>query len=401
MKKTVCIFLALILSAGLAGCNKAADSSSSSDGGTTETFEEKIFDGIGAVFDESLGYYNEHPSAFQEGTTRYVFYTRNTVKYDETTDSIAVRTGSYSGGKWSYGEAKTCISVSESGWDSGRIFGADIVKGDFSYGGKKYSYLMAYSGTDREDRTNAQIGFAVAETPTGEWTKVGTQPIVSFDSSEWDSVGLTYYPGAIEPSLVSFDEGGKVWLFYEESEVFKSNYAYELDCSDLDNIVRGGRKVIERTGINDLGTSNPLLYGGDFVWDPDSDYLFAAREGRTTATTEPKVADEVEVLRSSMDILDSISQGITQEEPREWWEEVGDAIDAEATADPQDDTRIFGYTRIFSPGIVSNEYGRLLEYGTLEILFTTQASDGDERLPADREDAYVFSPMIHSLTISY
>ena len=67
---------------------------------------------------------------------------------------------------------------------------------------------MAYSGTDREDRTNAQIGFAVAETPTGEWTKVGTQPIVSFDSSEWDSVGLTYYPGAIEPSLVSFDEGG-------------------------------------------------------------------------------------------------------------------------------------------------------------------------------------------------
>ena len=207
---------------------------------------------------------------------------------------------------------------------------------------------------------------------------MGTQPIVSFDSSEWDSVGLTYYPGAIEPSLVSFDEGGKVWLFYEESEVFKSNYAYELDCSDLDNIVRGGRKVIERTGINDLGTSNPLLYGGDFVWDPDSDYLFAAREGRTTATTEPKVADEVEVLRSSMDILDSISQGITQEEPREWWEEVGDAIDAEATADPQDDTRIFGYTRIFSPGIVSNEYGRLLEYGTLEILFTTQASDGDE-----------------------
>lgn len=168
----------------------------------------------------------------------------------------------------------------------------------------------------------------MAKTPDGEWVKVGTQPLVTFNSSEWDTVGLSWYPGAIEPSLVSFDEGGKVYLFYEESEVFKSNYAWELDLSDLNNIVKGGRKVIERTGVSDLGTSNPLLYGGDFVYDPDSDYLFAARESRTTATANPIVADEVQVLRSSMDILDEIVQGPTQEEPRVWWEEIGDSIDA-------------------------------------------------------------------------
>ena len=253
------------------------------------------------------------------------------------------------------------------------------------------------SGTDRcyEAYQKVGAGFEVVINIQGD------EPFIRFTSSEWDSVGLTYYPGAIEPSLVSYDKAGKVYLFYEESEVFKSNYAYELDCSDLGAIVKGGRKVIERTGISDLGTSNPLLYGADYAYDPDSDFLFAVREGRTTATSDPIVADEVQALRSSMDILDTIDQGIAQGEPRVWWESVGDKIDGDATADTSDPDKIFGYTRIFSPCIVSDAYGNMLEYGRFEILFTTQANDGDERLPADRADAYKYSQMIHSMEITY
>ena len=402
MKKLLCLLMCGLLAVSFAACSNGEDNGGDDPpgGDPTETFEDKVFDGIDAVFDESLGYYNEHPSVIQEGATRWLFYTRNTVKYDDSTDSIAVRQGTYSGGKWSYGEPKTCLTVSESGWDSARVFNADVVKGTFSYGGEDYNYLMAYSGSDREDRTDADIGFAVAKTPDGDWVKVGNEPFIEFNSSEWDTVGLSYYPGAIEPSLVSFDRAGKVYLFYEESEVFKTNYAYELDCSDLDNIIRGGRKVIERTGISDLGTSNPLLYGADYVYDADADYLFAAREGRTTATSEPIVADEVQVLRSSMDILRNIDQGIAQGEPRVWWNAVGDTIDGDTTADMEND-RIFGYTRIFSPCIVSSEYGHLLEYGTLEVMFTTQANDGDERLPAETEDAYKYSQMIHSIVVTY
>ncbi len=402
MKKLMCVLLVGLVALSLAACTDNPNDPGDGPENPTETFEEKIYDGIGAVFDESMGYYNEHPSAFQEGTTRWLFYTRNTVKYDDTTDSIAVRKGTYSGGQWTYGEPTTCITPSENGWDSARVFNADVVKGTFSYGGEDYSYLMAYSGSTRADRADADIGFAVAKTPDGEWVKVGTTPFIDFSSSQWDSVGLTYYPGAIEPSLVSFDQGGKVYLFYEESESFKNNYVYELDCSDLDNIVRGGRKVIERTGISDLGTSNPLLYGADFAYDPDSDELYAAREGRTTATSNPIVADEVQTLRSSMDILDTIEQGVrpSGETPRVWWSSVGDKIDGDATADLENNL-IFGYTRIFSPCIVSSEYGYLLEYGTFEVMFTTQANDSDERLPSDHADAYKYSQMIHSLTITY
>ena len=403
MKKLLCVLLVGLFAFSLAACtdNPVPDDGDNS-GDQTETFEDKIYDGIGAVFDESLGYYNEQPSAFQEGSTRWLFYTRNTVKYDDTTDSIAVRKGTYSGGQWTYGEAKTCITTSESGWDSARVFNADVVKGTFSYGGEQYSYLMAYSGSTRADRADAQIGLAVAKTPDGEWVKVGTTPLITFRSSDWDDVGLTYYPGAIEPSLVSYDQGGKVYLFYEESESFKSNYVYELDCSNLDSIVKGGRRVIERTGISDLGTSNPLLYGADYVLDTEGNMLYAAREGRTTATSNPVVADEVQTLRSSMDILDTIEQGVrpSGQEPRVWWSAVGDDIDGDATADMENNL-IFGYTRIFSPCIVSSEYGYLIEYGSLEVMFTTQANDGDERLPSDHADAYKYSQMIHSLTISF
>ena len=34
-------------------------------------------------------------------------------------------------------------------------------------------------------------------------------------------------------------------------------------------------------------------------------------------------------------------------------------------------------------------------------MFTTQANDSDERLPSDHADAYKYSQMIHSLTITY
>ena len=401
MKKIICVLFATAFAFSLTACKEPDPTPTpGGDGGTDETYESKLFDGMDAVFDESLGYYNEHPSVIQDGATRWLFYTRNTAKY-EAKDSIAVRKGTFSSGTWTYGDPITCITPTGGKWDSASVYNADVVKGAFSYQGEDYSFLMAYSGSDRADRKDADIGFAVAKTPDSEWVKVGDEPIVTFTSSEWDSVGLTYYPGAIEPSLVSYDMQGKVYLFYEESEVFKSNYAYELDCSNLDSIVKGGRKIIERTGITDLGTSNPLLYGADYVYDSDSDFLFAIREGRTTATAEPKVADEVQVLRSSMDVLYTVDQGIAQGEPRVWWEKVGDTIDDEATADMSDPSKLFGYTRIFSPCIVGDAYGRMIEYGRMEVMFTTQANDGDARLPADREDAYRFSQMIHTLEISY
>lgn len=404
MKKTIALALSVIALFGCAagaGCKKKG--SEEENKGKQETYEDKLYDGIDPVFKESMGYYNENPSVMQEGATRYLYYTRNEEKYNASTDSVAVRVGKYSGGKWNYSEAKKCVGVgAEGAWDSAHVFGADVVKGDFSYGGKRYSYLMAYSGSKEADKSEAQIGLAVAETPDGAWTKVGDKPLITFKSSDWDTMGLATYPGCIEPSLIRYGEtGGKVYLFYEESENFKSNYVYELDLGDLDHIVKGGKKVLETTGVTDLGTSNPLLYGGDLVLDTESGELFAAREVRTMATSAPKVADGVQAYRAPVSVLDHIYQGVKTGEPTVWWQRVGGEINADTTAVLEDEKKINGYMRIFSPCIVSDAYGRLPEYGKLEILFTSQACDGDERLSADIENAYAFTQMIHTYTITY
>lgn len=393
---------------GFASCGKNKGTESGSDSGSgassssdvpSETYESKWIDGIAPVFDESLGYTNENPSAFQEGATRWLYYTRNTGKYESSTE-IAVRKGSYKGGAWTYGDYTVCVTPSESGWDSAHVFGADVVKGNFAYNGTTYSYLMAYSGnSSTKDLKNASIGLAVSQTPDGEWIKVGTQPLVAFDSTEWDSTGLLSYTGDIEPSLVSYDGESKLWLFYEESEVFKSNYVLEIDAADLGNVRLGGRKVVETSGVSDLGISNPLLYGADIVWDKDAGELIAVRETTVTVTTDPKIADELQILKSSDDVLYEIKQDWTgrEESVEKWWSAIGSKIDGDSTA-VWDENKT-GYSRLFSPCIVSDPYGRLLEYGSLDILFSSKGVSGDTR--AERDDAWAYSGMIHTLTVTY
>ena len=76
MKKFFSVLIAGAFLLALTACapdQQTTDDGKKPGGDTQETFEEKVFDGIDAVFDESLGYYNEHPSVIQEGATRWLF----------------------------------------------------------------------------------------------------------------------------------------------------------------------------------------------------------------------------------------------------------------------------------------------------------------------------------------
>lgn len=386
-----------ILTSGIA-CRKPNDQSSGSEP-AGETFESKWIDGIDAVFDESLGYSDENPSVIQIGSIRYLYYTKNQSKYSSET-GIAVRKGTFGGGKWTYGEPKTCLGVSENGWDSAHVFGADVVKGNFGFNGSTYSYLMAYSGNSgKNNKKNASIGFAVSNEPDGEWIRTGSSPVVKFDSSEFDRTGLLEYDGAIEPSLISFDEKGKIWMFYSEYEAFKSNYVLEMDVSDAGNVKIFNKKVLETSGISDLGITNPLLYGGDFVWDKESGEFIAVRECTVTVTVEPKVSDELQIVRCPDEVLTDHKQEWTGREEfvDEWWSAIGSKIDVDSTANYDADKT--GYSRLFSPCIVSDCYGRLLEYGKLDVMFTSKATSADER--AETDDTWKFTGMIHTLSVTY
>lgn len=409
MKRIVSIIIILCLTLLLVSCfNKRNNSSTTSttkipgnNDDIPEEFIDKIYDGIDPVFNESLGYYNEMPSVIQVGTKRYLFYTRNTKSFSNN-DSIAVRVGTYKGGKWLYDDPKTIILPSENGWDSANVFAPDVVKGKFAYNNETYNYLMAYSGTSISGRKNSQIGLAVAKEPDGEWIKVGNEPIVKFDSSQWEPTGVVKYKGAYEPSLISFDREGKVYLFYTEYESLNNSYVLELDCSNLNSIIKGGRKVVETTGLNDLGATNPQLYNADYVYDQDTDKFIAVREASVTVTTEPKVADQLELVISSADIIRVIEHEWQENSNYKiWWKGISNRnkINADNTMDFDLD-RVNGYSRIFSGCIVSDEYGYILEYGSLEIYFTSQALYNDDRFDNPETD-YLFSQMIHSITIKY
>lgn len=400
-----CVAIALTVVLITVG-KKPVDSSSSSSvegGGQQESFEDKKFAGIDPVFEESLGYYNESPSVFESSNgDRYLYYTRNSVKYDDTTDSIAVRKGIYTANGWKYGEAKTILTASESGWDSKSVFGCDVIKGSFVYGGKTYSYLMAYSGSSFKGRANAQIGLAVSETPDGDWVKVGDKPVVTFNASDYDPTGILSYRGAIEPSLVSFDKSGRVYMFYTFYEYLNGSYVLEMDLSNLDAIVLGGRKLVNVSGLKDTGATNTQLYSGDFVLDAEGNSLIAVRNIATTVSVLPKVSEGVQLVIASSDVINANKQEWEPEADRiSWWKQLcsNGKIEADDTADESDVNKMFGYERIFGGSIVSDEYGHLLTYGELDVFFTTQGVFGDSFFSS--EDGYKYSQMIHSITINF
>lgn len=135
MKRTL-IALCCLLVAFAAGCAKE------------ETYEAKPLTGIGAIFDESLGYYNEHPSVIELDGVRYVYYTRNAEK-NTVSDTIAVRKGTFADGGGRTAEPRTLLAPSQDGWDSAHVYAPTVIKGRFRYGGKDYSYLMAYARQQR------------------------------------------------------------------------------------------------------------------------------------------------------------------------------------------------------------------------------------------------------------
>ena len=406
LKKILTTSLVLLVSLFLVSCGKTTPttnpvSTTTKSGGNVttttgsgstddDTFEDKWIDGIPAIFDESMGYSDENPSAFQVGATRYVYYTRNVSKRSTETE-IVVRKGTLKGGKWTYSDFSVCITPTDGSWDSVHVYDADVVKGTFKYGNEDYTYLMSYSGNSRTlDKKDSSIGLAVSNDPMGPWVKVGNKPFLAFNSEEYDSTGLLLYTGYIESSLISYDKKGKVLFFYEAFETFKSNRVMEVDFSNLDNPEIYSNRVVETSGVRDLGISNPLLYGCDYVLDTETNELIAARETATTITSDPKLADEIQIMKAPLSVITYHKGEWTGREEfvDEIWEVIGDKITCDDTALYSENK--LGYTRIFSPTIVGDAYGHLIE---LESNFGTEGTFGAENT-SGRQDGERFEDVI-------
>lgn len=351
-----------------------SSSSSSSHQGTPKTLY-----GIAPIFDDPLGIYDKDPSIIVEGDKQYVFYTTNEIE-NVTNDVIAMRVGTKQGDKYVYSDAKVCLRPSENGWDSVRVSNPDIVKGEFKYQGTTYSYLLAYQGNSKVKDKIYEIGFAVSN-DLENWTKVGDKAVITYSSY---ALGSAYGCGA--PSLVSYDQKGKVYCFYTYADaLITSTRVNYLDCSDLDNIVMGEPSAVSTHGLQDKN-ADVIFNNADFMIDKGSNTLYVVRD-RNPVMTMPATSDSVQVAKASLDIL-------TNPFDNEW-ELVMQAIDNIETSvlDGGSETQEYGWERIFSPCFITNAYSVVENATTLDVAFSVSAEGSAS------DSSYIYSPAIVAFSV--
>ncbi len=380
MNKKIVFLLPFLL---LFGCNRTglSDTADNNKSEMTDKGEsskpngkEKTLYGKSPMFDDPLGIYDKDPSIIEEGDKQYLFYTTNEVM-NVSGDVIAMRVGTREGDRYTYSDAKICLRPSDNGWDSVRVSNPDVVKGEFSYQNTKYSYLLAYQGNSKTKDKIYQIGFAVSN-DLMTWTKVGKEPIITYSSY---ALGSAY--GCGSPSLVSYDEKGKLYCFYTYADsLITSTRVNYLDCSDLDNIVMGEPSSVSTHGLQDKN-SEVIFNNADFLIDKGTHTLYVVRD-RNPVMTLPSTSDSVQVAKASLDIL-------TNPFDNEW-SIVFSAIDSMETAvlDGENETQEFGWERIYTPCFISNPYSVVENATSLSLAFSVSAEG------SSADTSYLYSPAI-------
>lgn len=317
----------------------------------------KPIDGTPILFDETTDYYNIAPSVVEEGNVRYIFYAVNATA-GQTDTAIAVRRAEKSGDNWSYGDKKVIVQTSESGWDSAHIANPDVIKGTFGYNGETYSWLMAYQGNGTDAENNYSIGLAAAKDPLGEWVKIGNDAVIKYDSAGY---GTAF--GIGEPSLVSYDKAGKVYLFHTMGDMYTTGvYVAELDCTDL-GAIKGASvsNAVTNFGLTDPGAAVPTFSDTNFKLDETSGTLYCVRN-YSTAAMAPVLPTAVQVIKMPMADLYAVNAE---------WEEVETQInDLDLSTDTLD-----GWERVYSACIVGDGYGRVDGAEALELALTVTSFD--------------------------
>lgn len=296
--------------------------------------------------------FNYCPSIMQtDANTRYIFYCANNVS-GVVQDHIIVRKGTYKGKTWTFTEKKVALAPTEGAYDGLHVCDPTVIRGEFTYNGQQYKYLMAYTGNT--SNINNKVGLAVSNDLEQGWVKVSS-PIVTYsgDPSHW---------GVGQPSLVSVDKKGKVMLFYAIGSTYTGTIAERWDFSDLNNPIREYSTIVSGRGLTDLkGNSNDFLNNADFAYDPVRRRFWAVSD----AHPNPTDADPVFVAShfrityiSETDGVGDLFSSIESMAGRSW--STHSVIGPEET----------GFPRNSNCGLVTDEYGWMLPGDTMELYYS-------------------------------
>ena len=303
------------------------------------------------------GIYNYCPAVIElEDGTRYVYYCTNQKSYD-VTDYIGCRKGTPNAdGTYTYGEERIVLSPSEDLWDAHHTCDPSVICGDFTYKGTSYRYLMAYLGCTSYDSQDNKIGLAVANSPEGPFVKVGNAPIVDFTM---DPTVTVFQWGVGQPSLVSMDKGGKVWLFYTRGDKNGTRTVVRIcDFSSLDAPVLGAETKVSTMGLKDLHGNADILNNGDFVFDPAADRFYAASDCHPNPSDTPNyIASHFRLTYFAKPVFTSAL-----------WKTVATIGESET-----------GFARNHNVGLARDIYGHLPHDGFITVYYTVSVT-GDQSL---------------------
>ena len=307
--------------------------------------------------------YNYCPSVMQEKDgTLHVYYCTN--KGDHSLwnmtyiDYIGYRKGTPNGdGSYTWSDETIVLSPSASGaWDDKHTCDPSVIKGSFTYGGTEYSYLMAYLGCTQGDIND--IGLAVANSPAGPWTKVGTAPLIDYTATEFWGVG--------QPSLINQGgtDSGKVWMFYTRGDATETReIVCAYDFSNLDAPVLIAEAKLENAGVVRLDNGKTdFINNSDYAYDDDRKVLFSSGDSHPHPESAPNYISShfrVTAFPFGGSDIKELTYGSSSKGKWRYLAEVG-----------SDDT---GFARNHNTGLVRDEYGHTS--GNILTVFYTVAKE--------------------------
>jgi len=321
-----------------------------SDPSTSVTYTKPVHYGLPELEE---GFYMKDADVIEINDVRYLVYTTNKTKADED-NVIALRVGEYvENHGWLYGEQTILVEPNADGWDK-YIGSASIVKGTFEMGGENYSWLIAYAGSTNEKLNASNIGLAVAKEINGTWVKVGTEPVIKYDTAFG-----TNMVGCYAPSVINYNKGSLVRIFYTYADAY-GHFAkfFDADLADLDSI-DGVDAYAVLDGNLQSGDAVLMFPNADMAYDSENGLFYAVKDYSPSAATTPAFANEFEICHIAEAEL------ITTDEGNGWVsDDYKDYIDLGN-----------GFDRCYSGAIVSDEYGHLLE--GIEVVYTACKAGSD------------------------
>lgn len=326
--------------------------------GTGEVaFEDELFGE-----DKNLyNFYNYAPSIMMMDGELYIWYCVNDYS-NYIVDFIGFRKGTLGqDGKWSFTEKELVLGPTANSWDSVHTCDPSVIKGDFSYKGEQYNFLMAYLGCVTKDNSNNEVGIAVAKAPEGPWIKIDElNPIANYyESREYSNETWTW--GFGQPSLVSADKAGKVLLFYTRGLATGTDtYVEYWDFSNLDSPVKLNHGVVGENGVtNNLGQKD-IINNADFAYDPIRNRFYVVDDMLPRSTTEEPtfISSHVPIIYLQLNEEDTHVGETLFGEGYSWT--VHDFITPDMS----------GFARNHNPGLITDPYGWLISPNEVPVIYT-------------------------------